>query len=101
MCKMKNFPQMYEKARVIVRLTGINPEMPGYEMLIKAIVTYKVDGPENLLNNIAKETSVIPSLKPLEKDRHPVEQMMIEAMRSIGCNHDSVLIFIKELAKEC
>lgn len=101
MCKMKNHPQMYNRAREMVRSTGINPEMPGYEMLIKAIVTYKVDGPENIYANIAKETSVIPAQKDLEKNQHPVKQMMTESMKSIGSKQNDVMVFIKKLADEC
>ena len=90
MCKMKEYPGLYLKARETVRLTGINPEMPGHEMLITAIVIYKVEGPELLYEKVAEEISVVPGQKPLDKkeeERHPVQQWMTEAMKSIGIDY--------------
>lgn len=98
MCKIKDYPGLYVKAREQVRLTGIKSEMPGYEMLIKAAVIYKVEGNENLYDKVAQECSVIPNQGPLLKDRHPVEQMLIEAMRSIGIGYNNVLTFVAEIA---
>ena len=102
MCKMKDYPGLYMKAKEIVRITGINATMPGYEMLIKAIVICKVQGNKDLYNAVADESSVIPGQKPLtskEEDRHPVKQMILEAMRSVGIEED-VKFFIEELADE-
>lgn len=98
MCKIKDYPGLYTKAREQVRLTGIRPEMPGYEMLIKAAVIYKVEGKEKLYDKVAKECSVIPSQHPLLKDRHPVQQLLTEAMKSIGIQYDDVITFVAEIA---
>lgn len=102
MCRIKDYPGLYIKAKEVVRRTGINPEMPGYEMLIKAIVIYKVKGREGLYENIAKETSVVPGQRPLdhkEEERHPVQQRLIEAMRSVGIDYDDDMTFVEELAE--
>ena len=103
MCKMKDYPGLYMKAKGMVRSTGINPAMPGYEMLAKAIVVYLVQGPKDLYNKVAKETSVVPVQKPLtekEEERHPVKQMILEAMRSVGIEED-VKGFVADLATHC
>ena len=102
MCKMKDYPGLYIKAKEVVRLTGINPEIPGYEMLITAIVIYKVEGPELLYEKVAEEISVVPGQKPLDKkeeERHPVQQWMTEAMKSIGIDYDDVITLVAELAE--
>ena len=57
--KVKDYPGLVMKATEAVRLKRINPALPGYEMLIKAIVIYMVEGPTNLYDNVADETSVI------------------------------------------
>ena len=104
MCRVKDYPGLYLKAREAVRLMGINPEMPGYEMLITGIVIYKVEGPELLYEKVADEISVVPGQKPLDKreeERHPVQQWMTEAMKSVGIDYDDVINFVAELANDC
>lgn len=104
MCKMKNYPGLYIKAKEVVRRTGINPEMPGYEMLAIAIVIYKVEGLKQLYQKVAEEISVVPGQKPLDKkeeERHPVQQWMTEAMKSIGINYNDVINFVEKLANDC
>ncbi len=103
MCRMKDYPGLYLKAKGIVRTTGINPIMPGCEMLVRAIVICKIQGTKNLYNAVASESSVVPALKdltPEEEERHPVKQMILEAMRSVGIEDDSVKLFIQELADQ-
>lgn len=102
MCKISDYPGLYMKAREIVRTTGISPAMPGNEMLTRAIVICKVQGIENLYNAVAKEMSVVPGQKLLttnEEERHPVKQMILEAMRSVGIE-ENVKIFVQELADQ-
>lgn len=102
--KVKDYPGLVMKATEAVRLKRINPALPGYEMLIKAIVIYIVEGPTNLYDNVADETSVIPGLKPLtegEEERHPVKQYILEAMRSVGNTEEDVKGFIADLANYC
>ena len=63
----------------------------------------KVQGTKNLYNAVADELSVIPALKdltPEEEERHLVKQMILEAMRSVGIEDDSVKLFIQELADQ-
>lgn len=103
MCKISEYPGLYMKAKEIVRTTKISPAMPGHEMLIRAIVICKVQGTKNLYNAVADESSVVPALKdltPEEEERHPVKQMILEAMRSVGIEDDSVKLFIQELADQ-
>lgn len=102
MCKMSEYPGLYMKAKELVRVTGINSAMPGYEMLTKAIVIYNVQGGDDLYNAVAEEMSVVPGQRPLtvnEEDRHPVEQRILEAMRSAGID-DNVKGFIADLASQ-
>ena len=101
MCRISNYPGLYMKAKGIVRTTGIKPTMPGCEMLIRAIVICKVQGSKNLYNAVANESSVVPSQKDLtpEEERHPVKQMILEAMRSVGIE-ENVKYFIEELADQ-
>ena len=99
MCRISDYPGLYMKAKEIVRSTGIKPIMPGHEMLIRAIVICKVQGTKNLYNAVANESSVVPALKdltPEEEERHPVKQMILEAMRSVGIE-ENVKYFIEEL----
>lgn len=101
MCRISDYPGLYMKAKEIVRTTGISSEMPGYEMLVKAIVIYKVQGIKELYQNVAEASSVVPCQKPLtagEEERHPVKQRILESMRSVGIEEDDVKSFIKELA---
>jgi len=103
MCiRMKEYPGLYLKAREVVRTTGINSEMPGYEMLVKAIVIYKVQGTKELYQNVADASSVVPCRTPLtagEEERHPVKQQILESMRSVGIEEE-VKSFVKELASK-
>ncbi len=102
MCKMSEYPGLYMKAKELVRVTGINSAMPGYEMLTKAIVIYNVQGGNDLYNAVAEEMSVVPGQRPLtanEEDRHPVKQRILEAMRSVGIE-DNVKGFIEDLASQ-
>ena len=102
MCRMSDYPGLYTKAKELVRVTGINSAMPGYEMLIKAIVIYNVQGGDDLYNAVAEEMSVVPGQRPLtanEEDRHPVKQRILEAMRSVGIE-DNVKGFIADLASQ-
>ena len=98
--KVKDYPGLYTRAQEIVRYMGINAEMPGRDMLIKAIVICKVQGSKHLYEAVASECSVIPSqraLTPKEEERHPVKQQILEAMRSVGIE-DDVKLFVEELA---
>ena len=97
--KVKDYPGLVMKATEAVRLKRINPALPGYEMLIKAIVIYMVEGPTNLYDNVADETSVIPGLKPLTEGEE--KQYILEAMRSVGNTEEDVKGFIADLANYC
>ena len=100
MCRMQDYSGLYLKAKEAVRLTGINPEMPGYEMLVKAIVIYKVEGPERIYEKVAEQSSVVPFQRPLGENaqkRHPVQQMILEAVKSVGIDFEDVILLVEEL----
>ena len=111
MCDFKKYAQEYVKASEILRREGINPEVPGYEFLKRAIVVYIIEKPEikeKLLLEV-KKGMVIPANKDLDmqdkierkgiEERQQVEQWMIEAAKSVGV--DIPLIhYIKKLADE-
>lgn len=102
MCRVKDYPGLYMKAKEAVRVAGINPAMPGHEMLVRAVVICKIQGTKDLYNATARETSVIPALKnlsPEEEERHPIKQLILEAMRSAGIE-ENVKFFIQDLADQ-
>ena len=85
MCRMKNYPNLYLKAGGILREEGINPSTPGYEMLRRGIVIYKIEGPVPNFFEQVKTGMVVPS-NEVKKQRSPEEQWMIEAMKSRNIN---------------
>lgn len=90
MCKIADYPGLYSRANELLRREGISPQVPGYELLRKAIVTQKVEGKVSL-EEISKGM-VIPSNKDInleKKNRTAEMQWMIEAVRSIGVEDES------------
>ena len=85
MCRMKNYPNLYLKAGGILREEGINPSTPGYEMLRRGIVIYKIEGPVPNFFEQVRNGMVVPS-NEVKKQRRPEEQWMIEAMKSRNIN---------------
>lgn len=98
MCKMNEYPGLYLQTQELLRMDGLNPSMPGYELLRKAIVICKIEGwDKNLFRKVEKEVDVVPSISPVVTDKHPVEQWMIEALKAIG-NQKSLREYITEKA---
>lgn len=105
MCDFAKYPELYQKANAVLRNEGINPEVPGYELLKRAIVVYIVEKPENkeqLLKEV-KQKMLIPANKDLnlanKGKRGKTEQWMVEAIRSEGVDNP-LMDYIKKLAKE-
>lgn len=112
MCKMAEYPGLYMKTMGLLREVGIKPETPGYEILRRAIVVYKVHGrlPEGDFLRKVKDNIVIPSNKELAgkleaKERDIAIQWMIEAIMIANIIQDesesvedSLMSFINEMA---
>ena len=101
----KSYPGLYLRAKQTVRrFTGSN-EMPGYETLVKAIVTYKLDEVEHLAESpVKEENSEAQSAlecKQDEKSKNVEKQQMLEAMKMARAQYDNVDEFIEELAGIC
>ena len=101
MCNFSEYPGLYAKANGFLRNEGIKPEMPGYELLKRAIVICNVEGemPKEKLLEKVKEGMVIPSNRSLKKERDEAEQWMIEAIKSVGIDIE-LEEFIKQLSDE-
>ena len=103
MCKIADYPNLYANTNEILRRDGMNPQMPGYELIRKAIVTQKVEG-EVSLEEITKGM-VIPCNKDIDlerKNRTPEMQWMIEAFKSIGFGeNENVEVALKKYIERC
>ena len=100
MCKMNDNSQYYIEAEFLLRTLGIKKNMPGHELLKRAIVNvkvYKNISKEKLFKNVT-EGVVIPIKDLPETKREPVEQLMIEAIRNEGYDDISVYDFVKKAA---
>ena len=97
MCKVADYPDLYLKAGGILREEGINPSVPGYEMLRRAVVVYKIEGGGPNFFQEVKNGLVIPTSKV--KKRSAEQQWMIEALKIK--NIDMPLMeYIESLAKK-
>lgn len=98
MCKIADYPELYAKANEILRRDRISPQMPGYELLRKAIVTQKIEGKISLEE--VTRGMVIPCNKDInleKKNRTAEKQWMVEAIKSVGIgeNEDAEVALIK------
>ena len=101
MCKIAEYPELYNRAEALLREKGLDRVDPGYEFLRKAIVISKVEGEKNTKKQLLKEVSkgmVVPSNKKLQKSRDRVEQM-IEALKSVSIDIE-LMDFIKQMAEK-
>ena len=107
MCKIRDYSGLYMKVSEELRYEGLNPKIPGYEMLKVAIVVYNVNGNKHISTQREEDefyteveaslSSPVPSINPVVTDRHPVKQWMLEALREKGID-DSPLFFIEDIA---
>lgn len=105
MCKISDYAGLLARANATVRGEKINPEIPGYELLKRAIVVYKVEkgiSKEDLLREVTTGL-LIPANKDLnladKGERGETEQWMIEAAKSVGVDIP-LMDYIKQLADE-
>ena len=86
MCKIQDYPDWYFRADGILREEGINPLVPGYELLRRAMIIYRVDGPgPDFLEQVTKGL-VLPTNWFRGQKREPEEQWMVEAMKMQNIN---------------
>ena len=73
----------FGKAREMLRCKRINPQMPGYNLLLYGICECAEDEEmtEEELYDEMKKNYMVPIIN-FESKRHPVEQHMVEALRS-------------------
>lgn len=102
MCRIADYPELYSKANEILRRDRISSQMPGYELLRKALVTQKVEGKVSL-QDISKGM-VIPCNKDINlerKNRPAATQWMIEAIKSAGIGEkQDVDVALKEYIEQ-
>ena len=80
----------YGKTKEMLRCKRINPQMPGYNLLLCAICELAADEgmTEEELYDEMKKNYMVPILD-FESKRHPVEQHIVEALRSAGINEEA------------
>ena len=97
MCKISNYPDLYMKTVGILREEGINPTVPGYELLRKALIIYKINGPGPNFFEEVRMGRVIPASE-VKKSRTPEEQWMVEAIKMKNINIP-LMEYIKRLSE--
>lgn len=101
MCKISDYPGLYSKVSELFRREGIDQSMPGYEFLRRAVIIYKIDNEKDILkicNKIEMQGITIPCNKCLIKERNPIEQHMVEALKRAEIDI-SVESFIKQISE--
>lgn len=75
----------YGKAKEMLRCRHINPQMVGYTLLLYGICECAEDEKmtEKELYDEMKKNYMVPTID-FESNRHPVNQHMVEALRSVG-----------------
>ena len=105
MCKIADYPELYAKANEILRRDRISSQMPGYELLRKAIVIQNVEGKVSLEE--IEKGQLIPSNKDInlkKKKRSSTMRWMIEAIKSAGIGEEkseNVEILLKKYIEQC
>ena len=98
------------RAEEYLRRVGISKELPGYEYLkLAAVLSIErgINDEMELINEVTKEASVIKKVTPEDMSRHeqnrgPVEQDLVEAIRSVSPTNVKIRIidFIDEMVLE-
>lgn len=99
MCKISDYPALYSRVEGQLRIEAIPKDTPGYELLKKAIVIYKIDKlPKHKLIEEVEKISLIPACRVSgDIKRSNAEQWMIESMKSVNIDVD-VMVFIEDIA---
>lgn len=120
MCKISDYPKLYLKAEWRLIHEGIPKDVPGFEILKRAIVIYKVDGADdrNLFFEKVEKGIVIPASEVNfgeDKKLPPftlLKQWMIEAIAIAGLiprnqksdsktdREERIMLFIEKMAKK-
>ena len=90
---------MRSKVIYELRVRGIDPEMPGHNMLMISIEATVQRGElteKEIIKYLQKSKILIPKVRVVV-NRTPEIQWMTEAIRSIGYNED-VITFVKEIS---
>ena len=90
----------YQKTKEVLRYRRINPEMPGYNLLLYGICELAVDRKmekEELYEQLQK--NYIVPIPEFNEGRHPAEQHMKEALKSVDIDTDP-WNFINEVIDE-
>lgn len=122
MCKIADYPELYVKADWVLRIMRMSKEAPGYELLRKAIVIWKVEG-ESIEDEVSKDLSKaerdklieyklvervketasmnISKKRVIKNDRDAFSQAMIEEIRAVSEYGDkrSILEFVKDVTE--
>lgn len=122
MCKIADYPELYYKADWVLRIMRMSKEAPGYELLRRAIVIWKVEGekiesevsenlPEVERNELIEAKLVekvkeiasmgISKKRVIRNDRDAFSQAMIEEIRSVSEYGDkkTILEFVRDVTK--
>ena len=84
MCEIAKYPELYSNARGVIRKAGIRADIPGYELLIRAAVQYKVEG--DIKDLSFKKTVLVPYNKEIKSsdNESQIMQWMLEAAKAAG-----------------
>ena len=102
LCADKHYSKLYTKAFGKLRRYGINPEVPGYTLIVYAVcirVILDMDIDEDIYQLLEKVT-IVPSVSTRIKNVYPAEQWMREALKAVGIN-TQVMDFVEEISKQC
>ena len=97
--KRRKKETMRSKVIYELRVRGIDPEMPGHNMLMISIEATVQRGElteKEIIKYLQKSKILIPKVRVVV-NRTPEIQWMTEAIRSIGYNED-VITFVKEIS---
>lgn len=122
MCKIADYPELYYKIDWVLRLMKMSKETPGYELLRRAVVIWKVEGdkmesevsrklPETereqllearLVERVKETASMdISKNRVIKNDRDAFSQAMIEEIRAVSEYGDkkTILEFVRDITK--
>lgn len=95
MCEMSKYPGLYSQAEWFLRVTRMSNALPGYELLKRAIVIWKVEGKmseKDLLEKVEEMAPMAISKGPVVNNKSCFEQAMIEAIRSVSEDREKITI---------
>lgn len=99
--KSPEYATIYRMVSGRMRERGLYTDMPGFAMIlqaccIKSILKYDT---EEEIYEMVEQIMIVPSIYPVIKDIHPIEQWMKEVLRASGIKEDP-MEFVENLVKE-